>query len=354
MSRRGVGAVVGCLLIAGCTGLPPGAVHPTSSTDSQRSPEVDAADLTGTVIIGARPSPLDRGELLARVHRADIVYLGEKHDNPYHHSAQHWVLERLVAAGRRPAIGFEVFDRAQTATLMRFVETKPSDAEGKDARDPAVTRLRARLGWGKHRDSSWAFYGPILELARAHGLRVFGIDLPTSLRARISRVGVDGLSASERSLLPEQSGDVDPDYRALMLERLSAAHCGHGTPEQLAKLFENWTLRNETMARAIGTALDAPAGGAPVVVILGGGHVRGGEGVPRRVARRHAGVSQLNIGLRELPEGTGVEDVVAMSATAHGNQWRTEHEISWFTPASGMTLEAACAMFKHPGPLTKR
>src|SRR6266480_2784062 len=46
---------------------------------------------------------------VTRVAARRFVLLGEKHDNPDHHRLQAWVVGALIAAGRRPAVAFEMF-----------------------------------------------------------------------------------------------------------------------------------------------------------------------------------------------------------------------------------------------------
>jgi uncharacterized iron-regulated protein len=44
---------------------------------------------------------------------ARFVLLGEKHDNADHHRIQAWLVGSMIAAGRRPAVAFEMFNRDQ-------------------------------------------------------------------------------------------------------------------------------------------------------------------------------------------------------------------------------------------------
>ena len=52
-----------------------------------------------------------------RARGADVVYLGEQHDNPTHHSHQRAVVEALVARGVRPALAFEMLEEDQQAAV---------------------------------------------------------------------------------------------------------------------------------------------------------------------------------------------------------------------------------------------
>src|SRR5512145_3183951 len=48
-------------------------------------------------------------QLVGELARARYVLLGERHDNPDHHRVQATLVRALLAAGRRPAVAFEMF-----------------------------------------------------------------------------------------------------------------------------------------------------------------------------------------------------------------------------------------------------
>ncbi|CAI09618.1 hypothetical protein ebA6113 [Aromatoleum aromaticum EbN1] len=276
---------------------------------------------------------LDYATLAKRIVAADVIYLGEQHGNPHHHAAQLKIVTDLVAAGRRPAIAFEFVTVPQTSELMSFVSMSRIPAHDK----AAVRRLRGELGW--QTGTEWRDYGPLLEFARAHRLRVAGIDLPQSLRRRISRVGTEGLNAVERTQFPD-SGLVDPAYRQLMHERLNAAHCGFASPELVARLYATWLARNDTMTMAV-TALAAEQPLEPVVVILGLGHVENNMGVYERVAQRAPTLRQLNIGFRARSAELRIADELA-PLDRFGKQFAAAHEILWVTPPVAAQQPAPC------------
>jgi uncharacterized iron-regulated protein len=276
-----------------------------------------------TILAAADGAELDRSALAKRLAAADVIYLGEQHGNPYHHAAQLEVLNELVARGRRPAIAFEVASVAQTSELMSFVSS--AQIPGHTV-DPAQ-RLREELGW--RAGTEWRDYGPLLEFARKNKLRVAGIDLPRSLRRRITRVGVEGLNAVERAQFPD-SGFADPAYEQLMRERLNAAHCGFAPPELVTRLYATWLARNDTMTMAV-TALAAERPDEPVVVILGLGHVANNMGVYERVAQRAPALRQLNIGFRGRSADTRAADEIA-PFDRFGRRFAAPHEIVWLTP----------------------
>ena len=93
-----------------------------------------------------------------RARDAEVVYLGELHDNPVIHVAQATILRAMVARGARPALAFEMVAEGDQAELTAAVRSAaPADEVGR--------RLRwAELGW-----PDFQMYWPLFELARRAG-----------------------------------------------------------------------------------------------------------------------------------------------------------------------------------------
>lgn len=287
-------------------------------------------------------SELSRDELSAKLDAASVIYLGEKHDNPRQHALQLDIVRALIASGRRPAIGFEVFSVSQTSLLMSYATGKaPKSDQGK--LPPPEDRLRQALGWGEQRDRSWAFYGPLVQIAREYQLVIFGIDLPRPLRRRIARVGVDGLTKVERRLL-DPTAPRSEAYADFMRARLKAMHCGHGSDAYIDRLFQNWVARNDTMATAISDIV-AGQGGEPVVLILGAGHTQYNMGAYARVAELVPGIDQMNLAFREVAETPLPVDELLQAREFEGTRFGPDHEYVWFTARAGEQAPDPCEYF---------
>lgn len=286
---------------------------------------------------------LSREQLFAQFDAAQVIYLGEKHDNPRHHELQLEVLRTLVARGRRPAIGFEVFAMNQTSTLMAYATWKAHPTQhGKRQRSPEE-RLRNTLGWGEEREQSWSFYGPLLQFAREHELVVFGIDLPRSLRVRISRVGIGGLTNVERLQLPADEFE-DGAYGDFVRSRLKAMHCDYGSDDYIERLYASWRVRNDAMATAISETVKQQ-NGEPVIVILGSAHVQHDMGAYARVAERLPDAEQVNLAFREVPaEPTPLENAVHPHDIP-GAGLAHDHAYLWFTARVEQEPLDACERF---------
>jgi uncharacterized iron-regulated protein len=206
-------------------------------------------------------------------------------------------------------------------------------------------RLRTALGWGEERDESWAFYGPLLELAREERLVVFGIDLSRSLRRRISRVGVDGLTAVERHQLHPSGFDAG-EYANYLRARLKQMHCGHGSDAYIERLYSNWRVRNDTMAIAI-TETAREMAGEPVVIITGAGHVLHDMGAYARVAHLAPDLTQINLAFRDVPAETGPLGDAVHPHPVPGARRDDDHAYIWFTARGGQAPGDPCERFRR-------
>ena len=309
------------------------------------APEERASDPLEERIFRSRDlGEVSREDLLAKLDTARVIYLGEKHDNPRHHALQLDIVRALIERGHHPAIGFEVFETAETSLLMSYATAKVAKThQGK--MPPPEERLRGALGWGAQRDQSWAFYGPLVQIARQHELVIFGIDLPRSLRRRIARVGIDGLTKVEQRLLDPTAPRSDA-YADLMRARLKAMHCGHGSDAYIERLYQNWVARNDTMATAISDIV-AGQGGEPVVVILGAGHTQHNMGAYARVADLAPGIEQVNLAFREVAETPLAADELLHAHELEGKRFAPDHEYVWFTARVGEPAPDPCKHFRR-------
>ena len=225
---------------------------------------------------------INEEELIDQFLGAEVIYLGEKHDNARQHEIQLQILEALIRKGKRPSIGFEFFTTGQTSLLMNF--TQPSapvmNMMSKDYDPESV--LRQALGWDHRSDEEWSFYFKLIEIARENQLPAFATDIPWGLSSRITRVGVENLHPTELSLLVD-TGFNDSEYEKLMLEEFTNAHCGYRNEEMFRRMYQAWIARNDAMAQSILNTLEANPQN-PVLMIVGFGHLRHGMGNPERIA----------------------------------------------------------------------
>ena len=293
--RRGRWPALLCaaLVLGGCAGAAPGA------GGSERKPLVieTGADLAASARLVA-----------ARARGAEVVYLGELHDNPQHHAIQVRILEALLAAGGRPAIAFEMVPETRQADLEAAVRSTAGPAE-----------VDRRLAWTAQGWPDFAMYWPLFELARKHGLPVVATDLDPTVGRRIGRGGLG--AAGEDPARLRSARRADPVRDRAIARRLRAAHCDQISEGRAMRMLEGWYARNVVIARRVGGGLErAPQ----VVVIIGRGHQSPG-GVPEQLGALRPGTRQLVVGLFD-GQADGPSETTA--------------DVVWLTPAR--TLPDPC------------
>ena len=125
------------------------------SVMSWKSPLGRDHPLTGRVWDVSSARFIEHPSLVTRLARADFLLLGERHDNPDHHLLQAEVLRSLIALGRRPAVGFEMFGLDEASAIANHLAFAPNDAAG----------LGRAVNWNKSGWPDWGTYQPIAEAA---------------------------------------------------------------------------------------------------------------------------------------------------------------------------------------------
>jgi uncharacterized iron-regulated protein len=304
----------------------------TACSSLHKQPAVKHPDhpLTGKIYKAEGVVQVSPTELLETMLKSDVIYLGENHNNTYHHKIQLDVIKKLVERGARPAIGFEFFSRHQTSHLINHQNAKDSD-HGGHAKGDAEKLLRLQLGWGSDREQDWQRLYSILQYARENKLPVFGADLSAGMRKRMSKVGYPGLTPVEKLLVPA-SDFKDENYREFMHESFVRSHCGWGDDAYLARLYDAWLSRNEAMAQSI-VATHESVPGQPVVMILGGGHTQFNMAVYERVEHLQADIRQINIRLQEVVAESIEPGEYLQSLEINNQNYGLPYEYLWYTPS---------------------
>jgi uncharacterized iron-regulated protein len=193
------------------------------------------------------------------------VLLGEKHDNPDHHLLQAKVIRSLIALGRRPAVGFEMFGLDDTAAITRHLAVAPNDAAG----------LGRSVNWNQRGWPDWAMYQPIAEVAIGAKLPIIATNLPL---ATAKRMRSDGLAALEPGTTRQWGIDqplTEPNFARIAAD-IRSSHCGYGSEQSVKAMVNIQRARDAQMAQSL-IAAGARDG---AVLVAGAGHVRNDYGIP--------------------------------------------------------------------------
>ncbi|MBI5108517.1 MAG: ChaN family lipoprotein [Rhodocyclales bacterium] len=231
--------------------------------------------LAGRIWDPASATFIDEMELLRRAAQAEILLLGETHDNPEHHRLQRRILAARREAGARPALLMEQFDIDQQPAIDEVATT------GGDL-GPLMR------GW------NWSHYRGLASDAQMAGMPLRAANLPRAALRPVVRDGFSTLPAAEGERLGLNAAwdGARDKYLSGIIE---ASHCGKVSAPLRDGLVRAQRLRDATLADV---ALANIRHG--VIFILGRGHARRDIGVPHYLETRRPGTRVLSIGLVEV------------------------------------------------------
>lgn len=214
---------------------------------------IQIAFTVGAVLWAA---PLSSQEAPEEVFEADIIFLGEVHDNPEHHDRQaNWVSEIAPKA-----VVFEMLPVNHPAGPLAF----SNSAEAAEA-----------LNWAARGWPDFAMYWQVFDAAPTADIYGAGVDrtqLMALQEAPLSEAfGADAARFRLDQKLPEDEQSQREAGQAL-------SHCNALPPDILPLFVDMQRWRDAALARAALQALDDTGG--PVVVIAGNGHARQDWGAP--------------------------------------------------------------------------
>ncbi|MEN8148876.1 MAG: ChaN family lipoprotein [Planctomycetota bacterium] len=248
------------LLAAACasTSGPPRRTLVPGETQILRVP--DGAEVPGPEVVDA-------------IRDMRVVYVGEMHNNDFHHDFQLEVVKSLFAQDHRLMIGMEMFQRPAQAALDEFVFGNIDEAE-------LLRRSEyfSRWGW------DYRYYREILLFAKRNGIPLVALNAPTEVRRKVGKSGIESLTPGERTQIAEEIDTTIEDHRAFLKEIFDAHPMGN---RKFEHFYEAQCVWEDTMAESVALALEARPDHR-MVVLVGGGHVQRRYGIPVRAERRGA------------------------------------------------------------------
>lgn len=250
-------------------------------------------------------------QLYTELAEYEYILLGETHHNPDHHLLQAQILDRLVAAGKRPAVVMEMLAQEGWRDQPAFWS------------DAVMLRRQAaarNAGW------KWELYAPVLQSIVQYGLELIA-----------GNIGSETLHAGSRKTGSEWPREMMAKHpvTARSLRQLEhdivESHCGYAHSDLVQFMVGAQLQRDRVMAQTLVNSKP------PVVLLAGSGHVRYDYGVPNRLLndfRRHSFLSIAMIPVH--PEALNPGDYLGAVPDAV--------DILYFTPSH--TRQDPCLQFK--------
>jgi uncharacterized iron-regulated protein len=282
--------------------------------------------LAGRIWNVAEARYIERAELIAAVSPTPFILLGETHDNPDHHWLQAEMVSALAAAGRRPALAFEMFDMSQAPALAAHLAQSPGDAAG----------IGEAVGWRKAGWPDWALYQPVAEAGLQAGLDLSAANMSRTDARALAQSGLAGAASGrvERLLLDRPLPATEADN---LKQKIDAAHCGYAHEEMIEAMAFAQFARDAHMAREMQSVGDADG----AVLIAGAGHARNDRAVPFHLRRMAPGRAVVSIAFLEVSAG---ENDPTAYASPFGSA-ALPFDFVWFTPR--VDIRDACERFEE-------
>jgi uncharacterized iron-regulated protein len=214
---------------------------------------------------------------------ADVVFVGEQHDDPNTHRLELAVLEALARRSRPVVLSLEMFERDAQEPLEHFLMGHLEEVEF----------LKVSRPWPRYATD----YKPLVDLAIAREWPVVAANVPRPFASEVAKGGLgilDAKSEADRKLFAtDLKCPLDDEY----FRRFAEAMGGHPAPgtsaEEARRTTERYyfaqCLKDETMAESIARALASSRSAekrATVVHFNGSFHSDFGLGTAERLRRR--------------------------------------------------------------------
>ncbi|AOM42791.1 iron-regulated protein [Xenorhabdus hominickii] len=276
-----------CVLLLGGCAVTPNNAQNTSKEVLQTLP--GELMQSGAVMDMQTGKAITPDELLAQLASYPRVIVGEKHDNPYHHQIELWLVQQLGKKRPQGAVLLEMIDPDQQEKVNKVKNWLQGDPI---VRDERVEKL---LAW--HQGWPWKWYGDlVMELIRA--------PYPL-LAANLTRSEIDqAYKAGDNTSL------VSDDVKKLIEETIKNSHGGNIDALRLAGMAKIQQMRDRRMAEQL---VKAPS---PALLFAGGYHAVKAMGVPQH--------------MKEIAPN---EKMAVLVIAEQGVSLNSEYaDFAWFTP----------------------
>jgi len=218
--------------------------------------------------------------VLEALSSAQIVILGEVHDNAQHHLNQARAIERIAPR----AVVWEMLTPEQAARM-------PDDRQDAD-------QVADALDWDGSGWPDFTDYYPIMMAAPT--ARHYGAGVPRDVARRVFDAPAVEVFAELFGARADPLGletPLDAEAQATREAGQAAAHCDRLPADLLPGMVAAQRLRDAALAHVALNALVETGG--PVAVIAGNGHARIDQGIPTYLARADTAPSVVSMGQLE-------------------------------------------------------
>lgn len=191
----------------------------------------------------------DFESMLIELAKADVVFIGEQHDDPATHRLEIALLEGIARRRSNVVLALEMFERDVQQQIDDYLANKIGEQEF----------LKNSRPWPRYATD----YKPLVEFAKANGWKVIAGNVPRRYASQVAKNGLnvaEKLPANERGFLAQQFTCPQDDYFKRFSETMNE-HPGDKNSSAskmdaavLEKMYQAQCVKDETMAESIAKA----------------------------------------------------------------------------------------------------
>lgn len=189
----------------------------------------------------------DFESMMVDLARADVVFVGEQHDDPNTHRLELALLEGIARRRSGVAVAMEMFERDTQSHMDDYLAGRISEADF----------LKASRPWPNYN----ADYRPIVEFAKAKNWRIITGNVPRRFASQVARSGlgaIDSLPAADRALIARQIDSTKDDYFKRFAETMKSHPAGSMSESEMGAMTERFyqaqCVKDDTMAESVAAA----------------------------------------------------------------------------------------------------
>lgn len=248
----------------------------------------------GTIIDLRTGKTLSQSELVSYLAEEPRVIVGEKHDNPYHHQIENWLVQSLPLLRPQGSVLMEMLtpdQQPQVDNIKAWLQTNP---------DVSPAQVAERLNWQKGWD--WPMYSDVVMAAMKAPYPLLSANLDRS----------EIMAFYQSPVFPAGKNSASAPVKKAIADTIRTSHQQNIEPQQLNAMLAIQQQRDRRMAQRL---LAAPQ---PSLLIAGGYHAAKNLGVP--------------LHMKDLDSTAKI--TVLMLAEVGTKLNNTQADYVWITPAA--------------------
>lgn len=276
-------------------------------------------NLVGKIWSSRSQSFIEIEEFLSYAESASYLLLGEKHDNPDHHTLQLYILNYFLEREKVSNVSLEMLESDDQVRLNALQENS-----NQNSISISLASLNEELDWDDE-GWDWGFYGPLIQAALQGGAPLSAGNITTETMQQVygDSNTLGGAFQFDNHIVDKLNQDIDE------------SHCGLLPESQFPSMVRVQRARDVSLA----SSLHLPAAEKLSVLIAGNYHIRQDLGVPNYLMGQNSQLERQQIVAISFMEVS--EDVNDPAEYLQQFSDVAAFDFIWFTPA--VSNENYCA-----------